>query len=92
MQKVGDRQEFKTTDADRVLLSPEGLQARVDALVGQAGAQARCFVRPSGTEDCVRVYCEAETSQACNELAERVCGVVFDEYGGVGQRPTKFVS
>ena len=32
--------------------------------------QGRCFVRPSGTEDCVRVYAEASTQIAADQLAE----------------------
>lgn len=55
---VPDRNAFKTEDAERRLVSPPGLQARIDELVlrYQGG---RSFVRPSGTEDVVRVYAEA---------------------------------
>lgn len=47
-------------------------------------------MRPSGTEDVVRVYAEAETTEACESLAESVCGIVFDFYGGVGERPAEY--
>ena len=40
--------------------APEGLQAAIDAIVAKF-PQARSFVRPSGTEDVVRVYAEAAT-------------------------------
>lgn len=55
---VGDRNAFVTTDAERRLTSPPGLQQRIDevALKYDGG---RTFVRPSGTEDVVRVYAEA---------------------------------
>jgi phosphoglucomutase len=34
-----------------------------------ATPQGRCFVRPSGTEDVVRVYAEASTQDAADALA-----------------------
>lgn len=49
-----------TTDAERRALTPAGLQDSIDALVKKY-KQARAFVRPSGTEDVVRVYAEADT-------------------------------
>lgn len=49
-----------TTDAERRAVSPAGLQEAIDSLVKKY-KQARSFVRPSGTEDVVRVYAEAET-------------------------------
>lgn len=45
---------------------------------------------PSGTEDVVRVYAEADTQENADLLANIVCGLVYDGYGGVGERPTKF--
>lgn len=61
--KVGDRNTFVTEDAERRLVRPLGLQAKIDQLVLRTGG--RSFVRPSGTEDVVRVYAEAqETGQA----------------------------
>lgn len=41
-------------------MSPAGLQEAIDSLV-KKHKKARSFVRPSGTEDVVRVYAEAET-------------------------------
>jgi phosphoacetylglucosamine mutase len=57
---VADRNAFTTTDAERRLVTPSGLQAKVDALVAKY-TDGRSFVRPSGTEDVVRVYAEAAT-------------------------------
>lgn len=59
--EVPDRNIFKTTDAERKLTSPEGLQKRIDDEVGKYD-MGRAFVRPSGTEDCVRVYAEASST------------------------------
>ena len=45
--------------------------------------------RPSGTEDVVRIYAEAETQQLCDDLAWGVSDVVYDHLGGVGDRPKR---
>lgn len=55
---VKDRNIFKTEDAERRLVSPPGLQEKVQEIVNRYDG-GRSFVRPSGTEDVVRVYAEA---------------------------------
>lgn len=50
----------QTTDAERKTTSPDGLQDAIDKLVANY-KNGRSFVRPSGTEDVVRVYAEADT-------------------------------
>jgi hypothetical protein len=57
---VPDRNAFITEDAERRLTSPSGMQPRLDEMVNKF-ERGRAFVRPSGTEDCVRVYAEAST-------------------------------
>ncbi|KDR84940.1 hypothetical protein GALMADRAFT_233416 [Galerina marginata CBS 339.88] len=89
---VGDRNAFKTEDAERRLVNPLGLQARVDDLVRQYEG-GRSFVRPSGTEDVVRVYAEAALKTQADELAFRVAGLVYDEASGdPSKRPREFLS
>ncbi|XP_073963609.1 phosphoglucomutase 3-like protein nst [Choristoneura fumiferana] len=84
---VQDRNVISTADAERTCTSPEGLQSKVDELV--AGYKSgRAFVRPSGTEDVVRVYAEAETQEFADQLATEVAQAVYDLAGGVGDRPT----
>ncbi|POY76360.1 putative Phosphoacetylglucosamine mutase [Rhodotorula taiwanensis] len=83
---VNDRHAFETTDAERKLVKPEGLQAKIDALCKEVDG-GRSFVRPSGTEDCVRVYAEATTRQAADDLVNKAAYLVFDEAGGKGTRP-----
>lgn len=73
--QVPDRTQFKTTDAERRLTAPDGLQAKIDALVANF-TQGRSFVRPSGTEDCVRVYAEAATADETQALAKQVAELV----------------
>ncbi|KAI4612852.1 uncharacterized protein J4E79_009998 [Alternaria viburni] len=72
---VNDRTIFKTTDAERKLTSPEGLQAQIDKEV-QKVRQGRSFARASGTEDAVRVYAEAETRAEADDLARKVSELV----------------
>ncbi|GAA5988787.1 hypothetical protein JCM10908_006171 [Rhodotorula pacifica] len=83
---VNDRHAFETTDAERKLTKPEGLQKRIEELCKEVEG-GRSFVRPSGTEDCVRVYAEATTRKAADELVNKVAYLVFDEAGGKGARP-----
>lgn len=45
------------------------------------------FFRPSGTEDVVRVYAEADTQDNADNLAREVAYQVFQLAGGVGQAP-----
>ena len=73
--QVPDRTVFKTTDAERRLTSPAGLQDKINELVAQV-PQGRSFVRPSGTEDCVRVYAEAATPEDTEKLAKGVAELV----------------
>ncbi|KAF9453862.1 Phosphoacetylglucosamine mutase [Macrolepiota fuliginosa MF-IS2] len=88
---VGDRNAFVTTDAERRLVSPPTLQQRIDELVLKYDG-GRAFVRPSGTEDVVRVYAEASTRAQADDLAFRVAGMVYDESGGDStKRPKEFI-
>ncbi|KAJ0026952.1 hypothetical protein NQD34_017952 [Periophthalmus magnuspinnatus] len=84
--KVADRRVIDTTDAERRALSPAGLQDAIDALVKKYSL-ARSFVRPSGTEDVVRVYAEADTQESADALAHEVSLAVYRLAGGVGDEP-----
>ncbi|KAI8902075.1 hypothetical protein BC833DRAFT_574975 [Globomyces pollinis-pini] len=87
--KVANRNAFVPINADTELIEPKGLQEKIVQQVKKF-QKGRCFVRPSGTEDIVRVYAEAETREETELLSQIVCGIVFDSYGGVGDRPDKF--
>lgn len=43
--------------------------------------------RPSGTEDLVRIYAEADTQFHADELAIEVATAVYDRANGVGNKP-----
>jgi phosphoacetylglucosamine mutase len=88
---VPNRSAFKTEDAERRLVSPAGLQTKIDDLVNRYQG-GRSFVRPSGTEDVVRVYAEAALKTQADELTMRVAGLVYDEAGGdPASRPKEFL-
>nr|XP_061785056.1 phosphoacetylglucosamine mutase-like isoform X2 [Nerophis lumbriciformis] len=84
--KVSDRRVINTADAERRAVSPAGLQEAIDALVKNY-RHARSFVRPSGTEDVVRVYAEADTQESADSLAHQVSLAVYRLAGGVGNEP-----
>ncbi|KAM6184721.1 phosphoacetylglucosamine mutase [Rhynchocyon petersi] len=84
--KVADRQIISTTDAERRAVTPPGLQEAIDALVKKYRL-SRAFVRPSGTEDIVRVYAEADSQGSADSLAHEVSLAVFQLAGGIGERP-----
>ncbi|BAF21031.1 phosphoacetylglucosamine mutase [Oryza sativa Japonica Group] len=69
--KVQDRNSIVTTDAERRVCQPNGLQELIDGEISNY-SHGRCFVRPSGTEDVVRVYAEASSEEAADCLAKRV--------------------
>jgi phosphoacetylglucosamine mutase len=84
--KVQDRNVFETTDAERVCIKPDGLQEKINELVKKY-KRGRSFVRPSGTEDVVRVYAEAADDDDVKRLAAEVSLLVFELAGGVGDVP-----
>ncbi|XP_065337963.1 phosphoacetylglucosamine mutase isoform X1 [Cloeon dipterum] len=83
---VKDRNVVSTTDAERKCVTPAGLQDRIDAIVANF-PKGRSFVRPSGTEDVVRVYAEAESRELADELAKEVARAVHDLANGTGPAP-----
>ncbi|XP_046877348.1 phosphoacetylglucosamine mutase isoform X2 [Hypomesus transpacificus] len=84
--KVAERGVIVTTDAERRTLSPAGLQEAIDSLARKYG-QGRAFVRPSGTEDIVRVYAEATNQESADALAYEVSLAVHRLAGGLGEEP-----
>ncbi|XP_028555749.1 phosphoacetylglucosamine mutase isoform X2 [Dendrobium catenatum] len=69
--KVADRTAVITTNAETKVVQPFGLQQAIDAETAKYH-QGRCFVRPSGTEDIIRVYAEAFSQEAADSLARSV--------------------
>ncbi|EGI61196.1 Phosphoacetylglucosamine mutase [Acromyrmex echinatior] len=85
--RVKDRNIITTTNAERHCLTPICLQEEIDKIVLKY-SRGRSFVRPSGTEDIVRVYAECESSSDVNKLAVEVASLVYRFAGGVGPEPS----
>ncbi len=83
---VRDRTAVKTVEDESRCTAPAELQAAIDALVA-ATPRGRAFVRPSGTEDVLRVYAEADTAANANALCNRVLAAAHRLAGGVGAPP-----
>ncbi|KAK0055316.1 phosphoacetylglucosamine mutase [Biomphalaria pfeifferi] len=85
--KVENRLLVETTDAERRTTKPAGLQEAIDEVV--AGYKhGRAFARPSGTEDVVRVYAEADTQANADKLACEVGLRVYNLARGIGEKPS----
>ena len=55
---VKDKNKFIPNDNETRLIQPTAVQDEIDTLVSTIN-RGRCFIRPSGTEDVVRIYAEA---------------------------------
>ena len=66
-----DRTIFKTTWDERRLVEPLELQDFIDG-VNKSVTDGQSFVRPSGTEDVLRLYTEAKTSKEVDRIANMI--------------------
>jgi phosphoacetylglucosamine mutase len=74
---VKDKKAFIATNADRQLIHPVEVQDFIDECTAKM-PNARSFVRPSGTEDIVRLYVEAESEEACEKLTAEISSFIID--------------
>jgi phosphoacetylglucosamine mutase len=72
--KVPDRTAIETNANETQCLAPAGLQGELQTAM--TAVQGRAFVRPSGTEDVVRVYAEAPTQVAADALAKQAEAII----------------
>lgn len=89
--QVKDRTIVTVTDDETKVIEPAALQTAIDAAVGNY-AGGRAFARPSGTEDVVRVYAEANSQADADKLALEVANAIFTHAQGVGDAPTSFTA
>ena len=71
-----DRTAFQTEDFGRVCVKPVGLQAEIDDIVSQY-PKARAFVRPSGTENIVRLYVECQNEDDIDDIVSKITDKVM---------------
>lgn len=84
---VEDRTMIQTNMNETECTSPVELQQELNSAMSRYPPGARCFVRPSGTENVVRVYAEAQTQQQADELATLAAKIVHSICHGVGEPP-----
>jgi phosphoacetylglucosamine mutase len=84
--KVANRALIRCNDNETICLEPTIVQPLLQTAMDQYVA-GRTFVRPSGTEDIVRVYAEASTRDQADALAIQAAQIVYDTCQGVGERP-----
>lgn len=64
---------FKTFDFERKCIYPLGFQDKLDNIISPYKyLHARAFVRPSGTEDIVRIYVEADTFDIVEIINDKI--------------------
>ncbi|KAL9181131.1 hypothetical protein ACHAXT_009936 [Thalassiosira profunda] len=98
--KVADRTVISTNGNETAATAPAALQAALesamDAMASRenvgSGPKPRCFVRPSGTEDAVRVYAEAISQKGADSLASEAMMLVYKLCGGVGSPPKPLIT
>lgn len=66
---VPDKGMVACAEDECTVVRPAVLQDDLDAAM-RSVSQGRCFVRPSGTEDVVRIYAEAATQAEADLLTE----------------------
>ena len=88
--KVKDRSLIRTNENETKSTNPPQLQIALENAMNNAisGSAARAFVRPSGTENVVRVYAEASTQDDADALASEAAALVYKICDGVGEIPS----
>lgn len=77
---VKDRSKFISDPEDEtVLIFPEGLQAKIVDIYSKSH-HSRAFIRPSGTQNLIRIYAEAPTQDQADAIAEDLFNLLSDEY------------
>ena len=96
--RVKDRSVVATNENETKATSPSSLQPTLDAAIASllssspsplssGDAPPRAFVRPSGTENVVRVYAEAATQSDADVLASEAAAIVYKLCDGTGDIP-----
>ena len=67
--------KFIPSDDETYLIQPEHIQSSLKEEMSKYD-QGRCFCRPSGTEDVVRIYAEAADEISANELANSCLNIL----------------
>lgn len=74
---VADKDIFKTSSDELTLTQPRALQHYIDSLSYDGGVCA--FVRPSGTENYLRLYVEANSHEQVNYVTSQLSNAISSE-------------
>jgi phosphoacetylglucosamine mutase len=78
---VNDKNIFVPNEDESRLIHPVEAQSFIDLTIDKyPNCNARCFVRPSGTEDIVRIYAEADTLEIAITISESVKKHIIENY------------
>jgi phosphoacetylglucosamine mutase len=78
---VKNKDIFLPNEDDSKLIEPKEVQLFIDSEVEKfTNNKARCFVRPSGTEDIVRIYAEADNFKIVKELVDAVKNFILNKF------------
>jgi phosphoacetylglucosamine mutase len=75
--EVANKDEFLTTKNELRLTAPEKLQNYIDAICEEG---TRAFVRPSGTENYLRVYVESGSEEMVEKVKEYLVMFIKNKY------------
>ena len=70
--------KFITNEDDSKIIEPKNMQIIIDELSNKY-ANSKIYVRPTGTEDCLRVYVESETDDNCEKIIEELSKSLNEE-------------
>jgi phosphoacetylglucosamine mutase len=77
--EVKNKTIFLPNEDETRLIEPKETQSLIDEVCSKY-TQSRCFIRPSGTEDVIRIYAEAQSLNEANEIIEIVKKYILDNY------------
>lgn len=80
---------IKCSEDETTVIHPKELQDDLNAYMA-AIPFGRCFVRPSGTEDYIRIYAEAKTQEDADKLALLCIQAISAHVGITGETPQHF--
>jgi phosphoacetylglucosamine mutase len=86
---VPDKSKIICNDDETRVISLPLLQTQLDEIMSTF-PMGRCFIRPSGTEDVLRVYAEAISQSDADTLALATIQIVHNHIGVLGSIPTSF--
>lgn len=73
---IKDKSKLKMSYAEEVVLEPKEIQEKINAIVAKYPG-SRAFIRPSGTEDIVRIYAESSDSAHVDAVSAEIKEMVL---------------